>query len=199
MFLTSHPVEEFAADMERCRVTPVLELPRADAEREIGVCGIVANHRVIKTKKGDKMAFATLEDTGGAVECVFFPEAYKASAAALGQDQPIYLRGKLEKKEDGVKILADTAELMDTVRERATHRVEIVVQSPTFDEDRSRILLGVLEGNAGRCDGVLVVEEPGVHRTRLSGYSKPIRVAANARLINDLRDKFGVDVEVRFR
>ncbi len=199
MFLTSHPVEEFKDDLERCGVTQVLDLGRREADRDVNVCGIVANHRVIRSKKGDKMAFATIEDTGGAVECVFFPEAYRVSAAVLEQESPVFVRGKLEKKEDGVKILAESAELMDSVRERSSVRVELTVSAPLFDDEKARVLSQVLEAHPGRCEGRIFVEEPGMFWTRLAGLSRPLRLAANSRLLHDLREKLGSDIEVRFR
>jgi len=61
----------------------------------------------IATKSGDRMAFLTLEDTGGAIEVTVFPETYRNAMVHLRSGQPILVRGKLEGNEDGRKLLAE--------------------------------------------------------------------------------------------
>jgi predicted RNA-binding protein with RPS1 domain len=52
--------------------------------------------RVVRTKRGDKMAFVTLEDETGSVECVFFSDAWEASNRNVRDDQPAIIKGKAE-------------------------------------------------------------------------------------------------------
>ena len=48
--------------------------------------GLVTALRLIKTKKGDRMASFVLEDLEGSVEVLVFPEAYKKAGARLADD-----------------------------------------------------------------------------------------------------------------
>jgi DNA polymerase-3 subunit alpha len=67
---------------------------------EVKLCGLVSGLKEINTKKGDRMAFLTLEDMKGFVEVVLFPEVYKASVHYLRGDDPILVRGFLDLSED---------------------------------------------------------------------------------------------------
>ena len=58
-------------------------------------------------KKGDKMAFLTLQDLSGSCEVVVFPSVYKETQSFVQKDQLIYVRGKVDARDDSPKILAD--------------------------------------------------------------------------------------------
>ena len=45
---------------------------------EVKICGLVSGLKEITTKKGDRMAFLTLEDMKGLVEVILFPEVFKS-------------------------------------------------------------------------------------------------------------------------
>ena len=55
------------------------------ADREVTVGGIVVALRLIKTKKGDRMASFILEDLEGGAEVLVFPETYKKVASPPGR------------------------------------------------------------------------------------------------------------------
>lgn len=85
------------------------------------------------------MAFVTIEDTMGSVECVFFSEPWAASQRALSEEQPVLVRGKLEKAggEGGAKILAESAELLSDVREHRTQAVFICLDTANLKDRKS--------------------------------------------------------------
>jgi iron complex outermembrane receptor protein len=48
---------------------------------EVSVGGIVSGLRLLKTRKGDRMAVFSLDDPQGSVEVVVFPEAFSKSSS----------------------------------------------------------------------------------------------------------------------
>jgi DNA polymerase III subunit alpha len=196
LFLSGHPVEEYSPDAERMRLMTIDRLSGGQSEKEVGVLGMVSSLRVIKTKKGDKMAFALLEDLQGSVEAVFFPEAFIRSQAALASEQPVVVRGKLERKEDGVKILADSAELAETVRERNTNRILLKIPTGVVTHERVSKLKELLQQNKGRCDLRLSLQETGNFQApmRLESW----KVAPTRTVKNAIRALFADEAEVRF-
>jgi DNA polymerase-3 subunit alpha len=196
LFLSGHPVEEYLGDADRMRVWPIDRLGGAAGEKEIGVLAMISSLRVIKTKKGDKMAFALLEDLNGSVEAVFFPESFNRSHAVLAGEGPVVVRGKLERKEDGVKILADSAEAADIVRARATNRVVIEVSSAAVTLDRLNKLKELFAANKGRCMVRVVVKEEGRFIAPLSVPG--VQLMATRDVKNGVKQLFGGEAEVRF-
>ena len=76
------------------------------------------------------MAVFTLEDAQGSVEIVAFPEAYQRAAALIDTGAMVFVRGKLERDDETVRILASEIAPLDSVRERAAHEVAIHFRKP---------------------------------------------------------------------
>lgn len=159
-FLTGHPAEDFRNEVDRFGFVGIDQLNHRDDQSEVAVCGVVALKKLIKTKKGDPMAFVTLEDIHGQVECVFFTRALEKCRAALDAGRPILVRGKLERKEDGNKILAEAAELMEDIRERRTTRIKVKAVIDQLNDDTLLALHAIFEKNRGDCASKLVVTDP---------------------------------------
>lgn len=188
LFLTGHPVQAFAEEAQRWSTSITELLLRTEGESRI--CGIVSAMRIIKTKKGDKMAFVTLEDENATMESVFFSESLKASQALLESGKPVLVKGKLQRKTDATQLLGETVELMEDVRERRTRAVEIRVRGEELDGDACARMLEVIDANHGSCDTVIALEEGGRFCAMLR-LGDAHRVAATPRLVDGLRGLFG--------
>ena len=76
-----------------------------DAQKQVKTCigGIVTKYKAFYTKKGQKMAFLTLEDMTGSIEVVVFPRVFADSETFLKEDALIIIDGRAEynaEKED---------------------------------------------------------------------------------------------------
>ena len=65
------------------------------------VGGIITEAKRIRTRNGDPMMFATLDDLAGAVEMIVFGKAIAEHEAALAVDQVVLVRGRVDHKEAG--------------------------------------------------------------------------------------------------
>src|SRR5260370_8599671 len=68
-------------------------LKQSTGKDEIFAAGIIANLRVLKSKKGDLYAQGTLEDMVGAVDILVFPEAYRRLQDNVKLKAPVLVRG----------------------------------------------------------------------------------------------------------
>jgi len=101
-YLTGHPLREFKGDLERCGVVNTQHLQEMPGGSEVTVGGFISARKEIQTKKGDKMAFLTLEDEVGRLEIIVFPDVYRQGAIYLTEDEPIVVEGTLEVTEEAV-------------------------------------------------------------------------------------------------
>src|SRR5690606_666952 len=76
LYLTGHPMEAFGAEVKRHATCGIRALGEVEQESEVRIVGVPAEVKVVKTRRGDRMAFVRLEDADGAVECVFFSEPW---------------------------------------------------------------------------------------------------------------------------
>ncbi len=107
LYLSGHPLAE-KADILR-QVVTVWSNELSDLQRNIPVTvgGLVSGCKEITTRKGQPMAFLTVEDLTGSFEVVVFPRTF-AACRWLKRDQLILVKGKIgDHNEDMPKVLAE--------------------------------------------------------------------------------------------
>ncbi len=76
--------------------------------KKVTVCGMLTRFTVKTTKKGDDMAFMTLEDRYGEIEIILFPKIYEKYRAYISSSEPICVVGTVSKRvEEDAKLLCD--------------------------------------------------------------------------------------------
>ncbi len=100
-FLSSHPLAE-VKDALRAKVDCSLSELESKADGSlVTVGGIVTELKRIKTKRGDPMMFATLDDVEGQVEMLILGKAYEEGGDSVNVDSVLVVRGRLDHKERG--------------------------------------------------------------------------------------------------
>jgi len=131
LFISEHPLKQVGPAL-RSRVDCTLaELgDRRDGDW-VTVGGMITQTKRIRTKKGDPMMFATLDDLEEAVEMLVFGKPLAAGEEALVADSIVVVRGKVDHKDrDKICILVQdvsrfepTIEEIDVAREQAAKPV----------------------------------------------------------------------------
>jgi DNA polymerase III subunit alpha len=146
LYWSGHPIDRYRDALREFGARSTVELADAPAnlargdawgpagpkpiEPDTSIGGIVAACRPLKTRKGDRMAVFTLEDAVGGVEVVVFPETFRNSAGLVEVGTMVLVRGKLERDDESVRILASEILPIDAVREKVAHEVAIRVKMP---------------------------------------------------------------------
>jgi len=98
-FITGHPLDKYREKLEDLRALRVEELcamkQSTGKDENLTTAGMIVNLRVLKSKKGDFYAQATLEDMSGSMDMLVFPEAYKKLQEKLKSlaEVPVLIRG----------------------------------------------------------------------------------------------------------
>ena len=129
VYMTGHPLDEYREALKGLTFTTAqLENPEELPDRgahldgmEVRMGGILTEVKGKATKKGDYMAFVTLEDMAGQIECLVFPRVYEKYQSMLREDEAVVMGGKISIREDEApKLLADTVTpLEDWIRRGA--------------------------------------------------------------------------------
>ena len=160
-YFSGHPVEGFADEVAKHATCTVLGLSSVGDGKEVAVAGMAAEIRKVNTRKGGRMAFVRLEDANGVVDCVFFPETWANSRTVLESEKPFLLKGKVERKGEEGKLLADGVELLADLRERRTREVHIRLLQSEVDSARIRELRELLKGSPGSCATRIILRRTG--------------------------------------
>ena len=124
-YISSHPLAHYAATMKALSTATTISLPESPDGREVKLCGIVTTVKSMVTKKGDKMAYITLEDLLGVVEIVVFPDLYKNAANLIIPERLIRVTGTVDRGEKGTKIRGSKIEPLAEVQAQLLKRVHI--------------------------------------------------------------------------
>jgi DNA polymerase-3 subunit alpha len=144
LYWSGHPADRWAAELKEfgARATgeladqPVTAAPewgpggRKPIEPDTAVGGVISTVRQLKTKKGDRMAVFTLEDAQGGVEVIAFPDAFQKCGSLIETGAMVIVRGRLERDDESMRILASDIAPIETVRERIAREVAIRVKGP---------------------------------------------------------------------
>jgi DNA polymerase III subunit alpha len=118
LFLSSHPLREVRHALRRKVDCSIAELGQRRDQEWVTVGGIVTECKRIRTRKGDPMLFATLDDLEGQVEMLVFAKVYADNADKVEVDRVITVRGRVDKKEAGeVKLVAQEVEAFEPTPE----------------------------------------------------------------------------------
>ena len=112
-YLTDHPLRGLEVVGRVWNAQSVARLATAEHKAKVLVLGLVATMREIITKKGTRMAFARLEDTGGGIELIVFPDTFAQFENVLKSDAPVLVSGVLEKEEGAFKMIAEQIRAAD--------------------------------------------------------------------------------------
>ncbi|HET9074126.1 MAG TPA: DNA polymerase III subunit alpha [Solirubrobacteraceae bacterium] len=101
LFISTHPLKELAAAMGQETDYSLAELDGVPDQERVIAGGIISATKRIKTKKGDWMMFATLEDLGGSVEMVIFGDTLTECQSVLETDTIVLVKAKVDHKDPG--------------------------------------------------------------------------------------------------
>ena len=86
---------------------------------------MISECKRMRTRKGDPMMFATLDDLQGQVEMLVFNSAYAANAEKVDVDRVVIVRGRVDHKEQGeVKLVAQEVEAFEPTPEEVAAAAE---------------------------------------------------------------------------
>jgi DNA polymerase III subunit alpha len=146
LFLSSHPLKEVRPAL-RAKVDCSLADLAAKKDGEwVTVGGMIAECKRIRTRKGDPMMFATLDDLEGQVELLVFNSAYAANAEKVDVDKIVIVRGRVDKKEEGeIKLVAQEVEAFEPSEEEIAEAAESAAAEPILRRLTIQVAPGVPE------------------------------------------------------
>jgi DNA polymerase-3 subunit alpha len=168
-FITGHPLERFRSELAQWATATTGALAQITEAREVTVGGIIAGLRLIKTRKGDRMATFLLEDLDGGVEVLVFPETYKKVAQRLSEDQVVLVKARADVQEEGKpRLLASEVLPLEQAKLAEARYVTIRVPIPAWDRATGERLRDILGSHRGDCPVTLEFLRPGLFAVSVS-------------------------------
>ena len=167
LFVSAHPLKPLREILRARTDCPLAALSDRRDKEWVTVGGIIVEAKRIRTRNGDPMMFATLDDLGGAVEMLAFGKALAEHEAALAVDQVVLVRGRVDHKEAGktcliaqtVEVFAPSEQEIEQARKQADSdaRTAVALAKPV----RMRVELSSVSPSAIEDVKQLVADYPG--------------------------------------
>jgi DNA polymerase III subunit alpha len=132
LFISAHPLKEVRAALNARVDLPLPELAGRRDGDWVTVGGMITETKRIRTKKGDPMMFATLDDLEASVELLVFGNALPAAGEVLMQDSIVIVRGRVDHKDrDKTCVVAQQVERFEPTAEEVEQAREDAARKPT--------------------------------------------------------------------
>ncbi len=140
-YISAHPLTSYEAAISALASATTAGLAELSDGKEVKLCGIIATVKPMVTKKGDRMAYLTLEDLQGTVEVIAFPDLFKAAGDLIAPERIVRLTGTIDRGDKGTKIRGSKIEPLADARTQSIKRVRIcVTDRPELREQLPRLL-----------------------------------------------------------
>ncbi len=198
IYVSGHPLDEYM-DIVNSQVTAKSTDFMPDEENQefivkdkipYTIGGMVEAVTVKVTKRGDNMAFVTVEDLYGTVEVVVFPKDYSRFKDILIKNNKILIKGNASvTEEEGKLILSNAWTFEEMKRDMDADKKEVWIcfdNKDTYNQ-QTQALLGILRSHKGRTPVFVQVKEPRSYIPMAENY----KVFADDKLLANLQSQYG--------
>jgi DNA polymerase-3 subunit alpha len=159
LYLSDHPVSVYESYAKTLGVKPLSELH--DVNHYVRGIVLISEVKKIRTKKGEAMAFLSINDQSGDMEAVVFPKIYKKAMTLFQQGNIIFFEGKLESRDNRKQIIIQNCDdIKETIAKKDLHKETLYLKVEKEKEtvEQLKALKELLKEHSGTTDVVLFYE-----------------------------------------
>jgi DNA polymerase-3 subunit alpha len=184
-YISGSPLGKYKKVLSLMNVSEIPALDALEDRADVETAGVVSAVKRLRTRGGESMAYASLEDEG-AVEVIVFPDLYKQRGGLLEKNAYLLVRGVLDKSDKGMKLIArELSGLDELMSENGNgHKAELSISGTGHD---LKALKKLLEGSRGRMPLYLRIRAGGTETLVLTSLS----VQLDGNLIEGVENYFG--------
>lgn len=115
LYVSGHPLLDYQDILPQ--LTSIEELSEKKDKAIIIVGGVITKIKSIFTKNGQLMYFLSLEDLSDSLEIIVFPTILEKYKEFLVEDKIVKVKGRLDRKEDQIKLIANEIESLKKINQ----------------------------------------------------------------------------------
>jgi DNA polymerase III subunit alpha len=116
LYVSDHPLFGLEPLLSRAADCSIGSLTADDGRPDgsfVTIAGMISAKQIKVTKNGNQWAIVTVEDLGGAIEVLFFPQTYQAVSHVLAEDLVVVVKGRVNRRDDIPTIYAQELTVPD--------------------------------------------------------------------------------------
>jgi DNA polymerase-3 subunit alpha len=189
LYLRGHPIDEYERELNQ--ITPLKIATLQTGKKSQIFAGLIVDIRTMRSKRGDTIAFVTLDDRTSRIEVAVFSEAYNAYRDLLMKDTILVVEGEVSTDDYSGAIKARATKMYDIERARIRFAKELLLRlnaaNGRHDMDLLRPLLKPYQAEGCR----LVVEYTNEFAKGRVHLGENWQVRPNDDLLFGLKEKLG--------
>jgi DNA polymerase III subunit alpha len=189
-YITAHPLTRYETMIQALSTATTGGLADVSDGKEVKLCGIITTVKTMLTKKGDRMAYLTLEDLQGTVEVIAFPDLYKAAGELIAPERVVRLTGTVDRGDKGTKLRGSKIEPMADPHAQTIKRVLIRLSDRPEAKDQLPRLRDVLLRHPGATSVALTVLMDAATEADTAPLPN-VTVTANEHFVADVEEVLG--------
>jgi DNA polymerase-3 subunit alpha len=188
-FISEHPLAPLGEELRVLTSSPLAECLEREEGAEVRAAGLVRGIRKSQDRRGNEMAFVTLEDPSGQAECLVFSDLFVRYRAILVEDALVWTRARVSRREgEAAKLVANDLLGWDEARGRAL-ALHLDLGADALAAELAGRLDEILARHGGETPVYLHLVEGGGRTTVLR--SRKYRVQVSNRLTESLCEVLG--------
>ena len=191
-YISGHPLNRYDELLAKFTNTNAVLINEIKDGGIVRIGGIISNTKVIKTKKGELMAFVMIEDMHGFVEAVVFSSVYALAGEQLFEDNPVIIEGRVQKDEKNTKIIAETIIPIDKAEETWTASIQFNLEMLRTDRKLLSELKDILIKHPGSSRAYILMRGDGDVETTIE-LPDDMKLKAGSSLTRDVKALLGYD------
>jgi DNA polymerase-3 subunit alpha len=189
-YISGHPLQRYEDLLDKFTNANAISIKELKNGGAVRIGGLVRNTKIIKTKRGDLMAFVTIEDLHGAVEATVFSRVYASVSELLVEDKSILIQGQVQKDEQSVKILTEKVVAMDKAEETWTASIHFNLEISDTDREVLAKLHEILKKHPGGCRAYLHLRSP-ENTDAIVALPDSLKLKAGGALTREVKELLG--------
>jgi DNA polymerase-3 subunit alpha len=186
-YVSGHPLTRYRRELARFASRTSQKITAADEGKEARVGGIIQAIKTIPDKRGNLMAFVTIEDFGGSLELILFSDSFEKAKEHIRVDGIILASGRISTREgQAPKLLTSNVVPLDRLTD--FYDCRLVLQFDREDLPRIGEIRPILEAHPGEKDVIILTRKNG---EELQIRPRNLRVSLQNDILEDLRRVLG--------
>ncbi len=194
-YVTSHPLKPLRDALRERVDCSLADLGSKEDRAMLTIGGLVGETKKLRTRSGQDMMFAGLDDLGGSVEMLIFNQVLETSAEVLVSDTVVVAKGRLDHREGGktsfvvseIERFEPDATVIAAARRRANAPAEplkLELSPADFEPSLIDELKTIFSAYPGECE--VILEMPVGGSKRRLRFGREFRVSPSAALRSEV-------------
>ncbi|MFA5069402.1 MAG: DNA polymerase III subunit alpha [Candidatus Omnitrophota bacterium] len=190
-YISSHPLATYEKSLKLYASSTTQTLGQLHDGDEASIGGIITKAKYTFTKRNnEKMAILRLEDLKGTIEVLVFPRTFKDAEKNIAEDNIVFVKGKVNLREDSPKIIAEEILPLEDARNKYTQALSIELVTTALEQQTLARLNDILKRHKGQTPVYINFTTPDKKKVQMAA-GKDLAIMPTDALIGEIESLVG--------